>query len=165
MSCADKLWLHFIEEWCIIPRAKSGCGPVGRAPGLGPGCREFESPHSDMKKLRFGGVFSYPWGRLEQSNATRKSVAAAGWTAAHHSVTSLATQTRKTSLRRSFFIPVRETRTIKCNAAERCCRRLDGGAPQCNESRHSDQNRQFSLRKLAVLTFLKDFSLFIAAYF
>ena len=27
----------------------SGCGPVGRAPGLGPGCREFESRHSDQK--------------------------------------------------------------------------------------------------------------------
>ena len=28
----------------------SGCGPVGRAPGLGPGRREFESRHSDQKK-------------------------------------------------------------------------------------------------------------------
>jgi len=31
-----------------------------------------------------------------------------------------------------------------------------------NESRHSDQNRQFSVQKLAVLTFSKVFSLFIA---
>ena len=28
--------------------ALSGCGPAGRAPGLGPGCREFESRHSDQ---------------------------------------------------------------------------------------------------------------------
>ena len=40
-----------------------------------------------------------------------------------------------------------ETRTIKCNAGERCRRQLDGGEPlsaqsaDANESRHSDQNR------------------------
>lgn len=39
-----------------------------------------------------------------------------------------------------------------------------GLGPGCREfeSRHSDQNRQFSVRKLAVLTFSKVFSLFIA---
>ena len=38
--------------------------------------------------------------------------------------------------------------------------------PGCREfeSRHSDQNRQFSVRKLAVLTFWKGFSLFIAVH-
>ena len=29
----------------------SGCGPVGRALDLGSRCREFESPHSDQKRL------------------------------------------------------------------------------------------------------------------
>ena len=29
----------------------SGCGPVGRAPDLGSGCREFESPHSDQVRI------------------------------------------------------------------------------------------------------------------
>ena len=46
----------------------SGCGPVGRAPGLGPGCREFESRHSDQKRLileqnqPFFTSFSHPSG-------------------------------------------------------------------------------------------------------
>ena len=47
----------------------------------------------------------------------------------------------------------------KCNADERCRRQLDGGEPlsaptgaDANESRHSGRNRQFSVRKLAVLT-------------
>ena len=54
-----------------------------------------------------------------------------------------------------------ETRTIKCGADERCRRQLDGGEPlsaptgaDANESRHLGRKRQFSVRKLAVLTFV-----------
>ena len=83
---------------------------------LGPGCREFESRHSDQKsRIRLCGV----------------------WT----------------------FCLYGETRKIKCGADERRRRGLDRAEPlsvpfgtDANESRHSDQNRQFSLRKLAVLT-------------
>ena len=53
-----------------------------------------------------------------------------------------------------------ETRKSKCNADERSRRQLDGGEPlsaptgaDANESRHSGRNRQFSVRKLAVLKF------------
>ena len=54
---------------------------------LGPGCREFESRHSDQKsRIRLCGV----------------------WT---------------------FLFVWSETRTIKCNADERCRRQLDGGEP------------------------------------
>ena len=52
-----------------------------------------------------------------------------------------------------------ETRKIKCGADERRQRGFDRADPlsapfgaDANESRHSDQNRQFSLQKLAVLT-------------
>ena len=69
---------------------------------LGPGCREFESRHSDQKsRIRFCGF----------------------WT---------------------FLFAWCETRKYKCNADERCRRRLDRGehlSAQCadaNESRHSD---------------------------
>ena len=70
---------------------------------LGPGCREFESRHSDQKsRIRFCG----------------------DWT---------------------FLFICSETRTIKCNAGERCRRQLDGGEPlsaptgaDANDSRHSD---------------------------
>ena len=53
---------------------------------LGPGCREFESRHSDQINrtgympfllISFGGA------RLERLNATRMSVAAEGWTEAN----------------------------------------------------------------------------------
>ena len=44
----------------FIIQKLSGCGPVGRAPGLGPGCREFESRHSDQKsRIRFCGVWTF----------------------------------------------------------------------------------------------------------
>ena len=39
-------------EKCDIICRRSGCGPVGRAPGLGPGRREFESRHSDHESPR-----------------------------------------------------------------------------------------------------------------
>ena len=54
-----------------------------------------------------------------------------------------------------------ETRTIKCNADERCRRRLDGGEPlsapfgaDANESRHSDHLRIESLIQLFHMKFL-----------
>ena len=76
---------------------------------------------------------------------------------------SLPTRMQKDSASAEFFsYPSGETRTNQCNADARCRRRLDGDAPQRNESPHSDPNRQFSVRKPAVLTFWKGFSLFIA---
>ena len=87
---------------------------------MGPGCREFESRHSDQKsRIRFCGV----------------------WT---------------------FLFVWSETRTIKCDADERRRRGLGRAdplsapfGPDANESRHSDQNRQFSARKLAVLNYFE----------
>ena len=80
----------------------SGCSAVGSAPALGAGCREFESRHSDHKtkgeqRLSF---YFMPEKRLERSNATRMSVAAASLMAANlylrlpaQMQTSLATRT------------------------------------------------------------------------
>ena len=63
----------------------SGCGPVGRALDLGSRCREFESPHSDHKSRK--SICSLGFyllnARLEQSNATRMSIAADGLTEAN----------------------------------------------------------------------------------
>ena len=51
----------FGKRSCIIAGSDiPGCGPAGRAPGLGPGCREFESRHSDQKsKIRLCGFWTF----------------------------------------------------------------------------------------------------------
>ena len=60
--------------WSSFPyNSISGCGPVGRAPGLGPGCREFESRHSDQKsRIRFCGSWTllFVWSETRKKNAT-----------------------------------------------------------------------------------------------
>ena len=91
---------------------------------LGPGCREFESRHSDHK--------------------SRKSICSLGF----------------------YLLLARLERSNRNMPVAYCCHQckhwwLPLSAPtgaDANESRHSDQNRQFSLRKLAVLSWAKLFS-------
>ena len=40
---------HFVFR--ILKFNTSGCSAVGSAPGLGPGCRRFESCHSDQQQI------------------------------------------------------------------------------------------------------------------
>ena len=66
----DHLFCGFCAKFFSHMTFISGCGPVGRAPGLGPGCREFESRHSDQKsRFRLCGTWIFTlFGALRKNN-------------------------------------------------------------------------------------------------